>query len=91
MAAENKWNRTQSYEQAHWQEIANKLGKGSDEGLSWYTWRSKNLMNKLRKAFPGAVSEYSYLSILEVFSEPVGFVPGLSEFQFTIPRFIARN
>jgi SAM-dependent methyltransferase len=77
MATENRWKKAQSYEQAHWQGITNKLSNESGEGLSWYTWRAENLMNNLSKAFQNATPDLSDANILEVGSGPVGLVSGM--------------
>ena len=74
MADGSRWRQAQSYEKSYWESEAKKIEKDKLRGLSWYQWRSDNLMSMIAKAFPSNPPSLVNASVLEIGSGPVGLI-----------------
>lgn len=72
MATENRWRQAQGFEKGYWQRAAARVRTGQRPALTHFKWRSENLLNMMKKAFPNSAISFSEARVLEVGSGPVG-------------------
>ena len=66
-----RWVKAQAYEQAFWQQLAERIAAGTRDQLGWYNWRAQQLEHRLA---PFSKDDSRRGPVLEIGSGPIGIV-----------------
>ena len=67
-----RWLLAQDYEQAFWNEVANRIVSGASSQLSWYGWKASEMEKRLVGYFDD--DRRKYAKVLEIGSGPIGLI-----------------